>query len=268
MPFTSEPTAMLEGKNVLIAGVGKGLGSEIADVAMREGARLVLGARTEAVIEEEAKNLDESGERVLAFRLDVTERQSCADFVAAAVEKFGPVDVLVNLAALDNVFGGVQGADWDDWHKMFEVNVFGSLYMVEACLPHFSPEGAAVVFVGSQTMYDPPPTKLQAGYAASKSAMIGAMRHLTLELGRKRIRLNNVAPGWMWGPPVEGYVRYRANKKGISEQEVLAEITKNMALDEMATDGDVAEAVIFLASDRARGITGQSLLVNAGEHMR
>ena len=165
----------------------------------------------------------------------MTDRQSCTDFVEAAVEKFGPVDVLVNLAALDNVFGGVQGADWDDWHKMFEVNVFGSLYMVEACLPHFRPEGAAVVFVGSQTMYDPPPTKLQAGYAASKSAMVGAMRHLTFELGRKGIRLNNVAPGWMWGPPVEGYVSYRAKKKGISEEEVLADLTKNMALRH---DGD------------------------------
>ena len=75
----------------------------------------------------------------------------------------------------------------------------------------------------------------------------------------KRQRLNNVAPGWMWGPPVEGYVSYRAKKKGISEVEVLADLTKNMALDEMATDGDVAETVIFLASDRARGITGQSL---------
>ena len=268
MAVAARPTSLLEGKTVLIAGAGKGLGREIAEVAVREGARVLLGARTQSVIEEEATNLDPSGERALPQRLDVTDPQSCADFVAAAVAKFGPVDVLINLAALDNVFGGVQGANWDDWHKMFEVNVFGSLYMVEACLPHFSSEGAAIVFVGSQTMYDPPPTKLQAGYAASKAAMIGAMRHLTLELGRKRIRLNTVAPGWMWGPPVEGYVSYRANKKGITEEEVLADLTKNMALDTMATDGDVAETVIFLASDRARGITGQSLLVNAGEHMR
>jgi NAD(P)-dependent dehydrogenase (short-subunit alcohol dehydrogenase family) len=262
------PKPMLEGKTVLIAGVGKGLGREIAEVAVREGARVVLGARTESVIEEEANNLDPSGERALPQRLDVTDRQSCADFAAAAVEKFGAVDVLVNLAALDTVFGGVQGADWDQWHKMFEVNVFGSLYMVEATLSHFRPEGGAIVFVGSQTMYDPPAAMPQAGYAASKAAVIGAMRHLTLELGRKGIRLNNVAPGWMWGPPVEAYVRWTAKSKGISESEVLAELTQDMALDQMATDGDVAETVIFLASDRARGITGQSLLVNAGEHMR
>ena len=262
------PTPMLENKTVLIAGVGKGLGSEIAQAAFREGARLVLGARTQAVLEEEANNLDPSGERALACRLDVTDRESCNDFVAVASQKFGPVDVLVNLAALDNVFGGVQDANWDDWHKMFEVNVFGSLYMVEAAVPAFAPSGGAIVFVGSQTMYDPPPRMPQAGYAASKAAMLGAMRHMTIELGRKHIRLNNVAPGWMWGPPVEDYVKYRAKKKGVSEQEVLADLTKDMPLGEMATDGDVAEAVIFLASDRAHGITGQSLLVNAGEHMQ
>ena len=264
----SAPTPMLEGKTVLIAGVGKGLGHEIAEAAFREGARLVLGARTTSVLDDEANILDPSGERVLACRLDVTDRESCTDFAAAAAQRFGGVDVLVNLAALDNVFGGVQNANWDDWHKMFEVNVFGSLYMIEASLPHFPAGGGAIVFVGSQTMYDPPARMPQAGYAASKAAMIGAMRHLTIELGRKHIRLNNVAPGWMWGPPVEEYVKYRANKKGITEEEVLADLTKDMPLGEMATDGDVAEAVIFLASDRAHGITGQSLLVNAGEHMQ
>jgi len=258
---------MLEGKNVLIAGVGKGLGREIAEVAVREGAHVVLGARTLSVVEEEARKLDPFGDIVLASRLDVADRQACADFVTAATDKFGHVDVLINLAALDNVFGGVADADWDAWHKMFEVNVFGSLYMVEACLPHFRPERASVVFVGSQTMYDPPPSMPQAGYAATKAAMVGAMRHMTIELGRKKIRVNNVAPGWMWGPPVEGYVSWTAQKKGIPEAEVLAELTSTMPLGEMATDGDVAEAVIFLASERAHGITGQSLLVNAGEHM-
>jgi NAD(P)-dependent dehydrogenase (short-subunit alcohol dehydrogenase family) len=258
---------MLEGKVVLVAGVGQGLGREIVEAAVREGALVVLGARSTDVLEEVAKAADPSGQATLPLRLDVTDRQSCADFVAAASDKFGPIGALINLAALDSVFGGVTNADWDAWHQMFEVNVFGSLYMVEACLPHFAERNAAVVFVGSQTMYDPPPRLLQAGYAASKSAVVGAMRHLTIELGKNHIRLNNVAPGWMWGPPVEGYVKYKASKSELSEEAVLAELTSTLPLGEMATDGDVAEAVIFLASDRAHGITGQSLLVNAGEFM-
>ena len=261
-------TPMLEEKTVLIAGVGKGLGREIAEAAFREGARVVLGARTLTVLEEEANRLDPSSERVLACRLDVTDRQSCADFVAAAAKKFGHVDVLVNLAALDTVFGGVQDAELGRLAQDVRGERLREPVHGRGCRAPLSPSGGAIVFVGSQTMYDPPALMPQAGYAASKAAMIGAMRHLTIELGRKRIRLNNVAPGWMWGPPVEDYVKYRPKKKGISEEEVLADLTKDMPLGEMATDGDVAEAVIFLASDRAHGITGQSLLVNAGEHMQ
>jgi NAD(P)-dependent dehydrogenase (short-subunit alcohol dehydrogenase family) len=260
-------TPMLQGKTLLIAGVGRGLGREVAEVAVREGARVALGARTLEVVEEVARTLDPFEDSAFGCKLDVTKRDQCADFVDASTEKFGDVDALVNLAALDTVFGGVAGADWDAWHEMLEVNLFGSLYMVEACLPHFASSGAAVVFVGSQTMFDAPPSMPQAGYAASKAAVVGAMRHLAIELGRRHVRVNNVAPGWMWGPNVEAYVKWTANKKGVAEDEVVADLTKTMPLGEMATDGDVAEAVVFLASDRARAITGQSLLVNAGEHM-
>ena len=258
---------MFEDKTVLVAGVGRGLGREVAEVALREGARVVLGARTLEVVERIAKALDPSGERAMAHRLDVTDQQACADFAAAASEQFGPVHALVSLAALDTVFGGIADADWKAWHEMIEINLFGAMYMVAATLPHFADHGGAVVFVGSQTMYDPPPAVLQAGYSASKAAVIGAMRHATIELGRRGIRVNSVSPGWMWGPAVEGYVRSTAQSSGVSEDQVKGEITKNLPLGEMATDGDVAEAIMFLASDRARCITGQSLLVNAGEYM-
>jgi len=174
----------------------------------------------------------------------------------------------VDVAALDAVFGGVEDADWDLWHQVLEVNFFGAMYLVQTMLPKLAPEGASVVFVGSQTMYMPPAQVPQAGYAASKAAVIGAMRHMAIELGRRRIRVNNVAPGWMWGPAVESYVSMTAQATGDSEDSVRAGITANLPLGDMATDGDVAEAVIFLASDRARGITGQSILVNAGEFMQ
>lgn len=94
------------------------------------------------------------------------------------------------------------------------------------------------------------------------------MYSLAHELGPHRIRVNTVLPGWIWGPPVQAYVRFAADSEGVPEAEVLARLTERMALPELATDGDVAEAAAFLASDRARAITGQSLLVNAGELMR
>lgn len=258
---------MLQGRTVVVAGAGRGLGREVADVALREGARVALGARSLGTIEELAKELDSSGDRVLAHRLDVTDRDSCAEFLAAVSDRFGSLHALVDIAAFDAVFGGIQDADWDQWHEVMEINFFGSMYIVAAAMPHFAQQGAAVVFVGSQTMFLPPPAVPQAAYSGSKSATVGAMRHLAIELGRRRVRVNNVAPGWMWGPAVEVYVKMTAKGQGVPEQEVKDGISRDFPLGEMATDGDVAETIMFLASERARGITGQSILVNAGEYM-
>ena len=88
------------------------------------------------------------------------------------------------------------------------------------------------------------------------------------ELGSDRIRVNSVVPTWMWGPPVEAFVAYQAKERGVSNEEIIEGITSNMAIKEIPADEDVAEAAIFLCSDRARMITGQSLFVNAGELMR
>jgi NAD(P)-dependent dehydrogenase (short-subunit alcohol dehydrogenase family) len=126
--------------------------------------------------------------------------------------------------------------------------------------------GGAVVLIGSQAMFSPQTP--QAAYGASKGGLLSAMYYIAKELGPSKIRANMVVPTWMWGPPVEAYVAMTAKQRGIEPDEVIAEITANMPLGEIPADGDVAEAVVFLCSDRARMITGQSLLVNAGELMR
>src|SRR5579862_6690375 len=129
---------LFEGKTVVVAGVGRGLGREVAEVAYREGAQVVLGARSDDTVEEVAAALDASGRRVLTHRLDVTDRASCAAFMAGANDRFGPLHALVVVAALDTVFGGIENADWDEWHRTMEVNFFGTLYVISAVLPHLA----------------------------------------------------------------------------------------------------------------------------------
>ena len=107
----------------------------------------------------------------------------------------------------------------------------------------------------------------QIAYASSKGALLSAMYHLAAELGPDRIRVNAVIPTWMWGPPVQMYVDWQSGERGISKDDVIGEITGNMAIPEIPADEDVAEAVVWLCSDRARMVTGQSLMVNAGEVM-
>jgi NAD(P)-dependent dehydrogenase (short-subunit alcohol dehydrogenase family) len=108
---------------------------------------------------------------------------------------------------------------------------------------------------------------MQMAYASSKAALTGAMHHLAQEIGPQGVRVNEVAPGWMWGPPVEGYVQWMAQERGVPNDDVLHELTDRMPLRRMATDGEVAEAIVFFCSPRAGGITGQTLFVNAGEIM-
>ena len=126
--------------------------------------------------------------------------------------------------------------------------------------------GGSLVLVGSQSMYAP--QLPQAGYAASKGALLSAMYYLADELGADGTRVNMVVPSWMWGPPVEAFVKMRAKAEGLSEDAVKADIQSRIPLGEIVPDEDVAEAALFFASDRSRGITGQSLMVNGGEMMR
>ncbi|MFI0261149.1 SDR family oxidoreductase [Streptomyces sp. NPDC017056] len=260
---------LLRDKTVVVSGVGAGLGHQVALACARDGASVVLGARTESRLAETAALADPSGERVAWRVTDIADEDQCAALAALAAERFGGIDAVVHVAALDSHFGGLADADFETWRRVVDVNLFGTLRMTRACLPSMTERGGgSVVFVGTQSSVAAPSEVRQAAYAASKGALVSAMYSLARELGPRRIRVNTVQPGWMWGPPVEAYVRYAADAEGVPESEVLGRLTARMALPEMATDADVAQSAVFLASDRARAITGQSLLVNAGEVMR
>ncbi|MFJ5995896.1 SDR family oxidoreductase [Streptomyces sp. NPDC092370] len=260
--------SLLAGKTVVVSGVGAGLGRRVAAAVVRDGGRAVLGARTEASLAKTAAEIDPGG-ACAAYRVtDISDEAQCEALAEVARERFGGIDAVVHVAALDGCFGGLEDADFESWRTVLEVNLLGTLRMTRACLPSLKEGGGSVVFIGTQSAVAAPSQVRQTAYAASKGALTSAMYSLARELGPYRIRVNTVLPGWMWGPPVRAYVRFAAESEGVSEAAVLGRLTDRMALPELATDGDVADAAVFLASDRARAITGQSLLVNAGELMR
>ncbi|ARP71684.1 short-chain dehydrogenase [Streptomyces pluripotens] len=261
--------SLLTGKTVVVSGVGAGLGRQVAAAVVREGGNAVLGARTEAYLAECAAGIDPDGAHTAYRATDITDEGQCTELAALARERFGSVGAVVQVAAWDSYFGGVEDADFSVWRSVIDVNLLGTLRMTRACLPALKAGGGgAVVFIGTQSAVAAPSQVRQAAYAASKGALTSAMYALAREVGPYRIRVNSVLPGWMWGPPVQAYVRFAAQSEGVPEAAVLARLTGRMALPELATDADVADAAVFLSSDRARAITGQSLLVNAGELMR
>ncbi|MEV5948261.1 SDR family oxidoreductase [Streptomyces sp. NPDC051993] len=258
---------LLSGKTVIVSGVGAGLGHQVAAAVVRDGGNAVLGARTEANLAKSAAEIDPDGAHTAYLATDITDEGQCEALAALAAERFGGIDAVVHVAAWDSYFGGLQDADFATWQRVIDVNLLGTLRMTRACLPALKRRGGSVVIIGTQSAVAAPSQVRQAAYAASKGALTSAMYSMARELGPERIRVNTVLPGWMWGPPVQAYVQFTAHTDGVPEEEVLARLTERMALPELATDGDVAEAVVFLACDRSRSITGQSLLVNAGELM-
>ncbi|MBA3654455.1 MAG: SDR family oxidoreductase, partial [Actinobacteria bacterium] len=196
----------------------------------------------------------------------LTDSDQCRRLVEATTDHFGGVDILANSAFQPGELKRFADSDLRQWRDLFEVNVFGTLELTQCAIPALRARGGgAVVFVNSMVIRKTGAIA-EGGYAASKGALFAAARVLAHELGRDKIRVNSVVPGWMWGPNVQMYVDYMAQKRGVAPEEIKAEIAKPMALGEIPTSEEVSEAVAFLASDRASAITGQTLDVNGGEY--
>jgi NAD(P)-dependent dehydrogenase (short-subunit alcohol dehydrogenase family) len=254
---------LLKDKVAVVSGVGPGLGKEIALALAREGAAVVLGARTEAQLKDVAAEIEGTGGRALWVQTNITDVEQCRRLVHTATDGFGRVDVLVNNAFRPDAFERFEDVDLDKWRRIFEVNVFGSLQLTKEVIPPMKAQGGgSIVFINSMIIRKVLPN--QGGYAASKGALLTAAQVLARELGSYKIRVNSVVPGWMWGPSVEALFEMRAGE-GRSKQEQYDEIAREISLGVIPPDDDVANAVVFFASDRSALVTGQSLDVNGGE---
>jgi NAD(P)-dependent dehydrogenase (short-subunit alcohol dehydrogenase family) len=257
---------ILEGKTVLVSGVGPGLGSEIARRVLRDGGHLAIGARNAEKLESIAKELDPAGERTLAHPFDITDEEACRAIVADTEKRFGRLDAMAQVAAAEPM-GNLESTPASDFMRSTEVNVVGSVQLVRACVPAFERAGGgAVVLIGSQSTDLPPPSP-QLAYSASKGALRSVAITLASELGPRGIRVNSVIPTWMWGPPVQGYVRWQAKKRGVEEAEIKRELEGLFPLGRIPLDDDVAEAVVLFLSDRMQMVTGQFLRVDGGQRM-
>lgn len=255
---------LLKDKTAIVSGVGPGLGKEIALAFAREGADVALGARTESYLEEVRGEIEALGRRAVVSRTDITDRGECDALVQAAVDAFGHLDVLVHNAFAPDAFQLFEDVDLAAWRHIMDVNLFGSLQLTQAAIPHMKSRGAgSIVFVNSMIIRKVLP--LQGGYATSKGALMTAAQVLAKELGPHGIRVNSIVPGWMWGPSVEMYFQMQEAQTGRSVQEHYDEIASQIVLGEIPPDDDCANAAVFFASDLSRVITGQSLDVNGGE---
>jgi NAD(P)-dependent dehydrogenase (short-subunit alcohol dehydrogenase family) len=255
---------LLEHKVAMVTGIGPGVGRATALALAGEGAKVALVARTADRLEEVAVEIRDAGGEALVCPASVTDAAQCRAAVDATIAKFGGIDVLVN-SAFRAHYDDFEHANLDKWRKTYEVNVFGPLQLTQYVIPSMKARGGgSIVFVNSMSARKIRP--FEGAYSTSKGALLVAVQALAKELGGAGIRVNTVAPGWIWGPNVQLFVEMECQNRGVTAEEVIEEITAQIPLGFIPPSEDIASAILFFASDLARSITGQELDVNGGEY--
>ena len=256
---------LLENKVAIVSGIGPGVGQAVALACAREGANVVLGARTEERLQELAKEIESRGGKVAYRPTDIRKEDDCTALARTAVESFGGVDVLVNNAFWHGRMGEMADMPLDMWRKAFETNLIGSLQMTRAVTPSMTERGGGSV-VMVNTLAARQAYEEEAPYAASKGALLTAARSLARNLGPSGIRVNSVLPGPIWGPSLEWWFAEQARERGVTPEEFYASEASGTALRHIPTSEEVAEVILFFASDLSKAVTGQTLDVNAGSY--
>lgn len=253
----------LEGRVGIVSGIGPGMGRSIALALAREGADVVLAARGEEKLTAVAKEVEALGRRAVWRPTNIVNPDDCSALVDLATSELGRIDVLVNNAFAHPPMRSIMDAPSDDWNLVHKVNVVGTIQMTKAAVPHMK-DGSSVVMVASMAARTGQPG--EGPYAASKAALLTAVRTLAQELGPQGVRVNAIVPGYIWGPSLEIWFDYLAKERGVDPSDVYDEVASQTALRHIPTADEIAEAVLFMASPMSRAITGQALDVNGGHY--
>jgi NAD(P)-dependent dehydrogenase (short-subunit alcohol dehydrogenase family) len=239
------------------------MGRDVSLALAREGADLVLAARTASKLTEVANEVRAAGRRALEVPTDITSVDDCRRLVERATKEYGRIDVLVNNAFDMGGFVPMEDATADDLLRPIRVNLVGSMQLTHEVLPVMKAQGkGAIVMINSMIIRDVLPN--MGPYGASKAALMAATQGLAREVGVHGIRVNSVVPGYIWGPSLQSYFAFQAEQRGVDPQVIYDEVAANTALRHLPHSEEIADAVVFFASDLSRVVTGQSLDVNGG----
>ena len=255
----------LEGRKAIVTGAAKGMGAAITTALAREGADVVLAARDTAPLDEVAEDVRALGREAVVVGCDVTSEAEVRAMVARALEVFGGrIDILVNVAGVTGpIETPVQDIDVADFDHVVAANERGTFLPIKYVVPTMIRQnGGKIVNIGGTSGLRG--YAMRTAYSASKWAVRGITRTVALELGPHNINVNAVCPGIVDGPRMQKLCEEKARLRGWSVDEVYDEYVQDMALKRVTTAEDVANAVLFMASDDSRQITGQHIAVDGG----
>jgi len=255
---------MLEGKVVVISGVGPALGTTLAQRCAAEGADLVLAARTAERLDDVSKQITGMGRRAVAVATDITDDAQVDNLVTQTLAAYGKADVLINNAFRVPSMKPLADTTFQHIRDAIELTVLGALRLTQGFTPALAEAKGSVVNVNSMVIRHSQPK--YGAYKMAKAALLAMSQSLSTELGAQGIRVNSVAPGYIWGETLKSYFTHQAGKYGTTVEQIYDATAAQSDLKRLPTENEVASAILFMASDLSSGITGQTLDVNCGEY--
>lgn len=244
----------LKGHKALITGGDSGLGAAVAIAYAREGADVAISylPSEQPDADRIIKAIEDAGQKALAFPGDLTELAQCEKIVEETVEAFGGLDIVMNNASRQIWHDSIENISDESFDQTMKANIYSSFRVTKAALPHLKP-GSSIIFTSSIQAYDPSETLVD--YALTKAAMNNFSKGLAQQLGPKGIRVNAVAPGPFWTPLQPSYGQ---------PQEKLTQFGQDTPLGRAGQPAEIAGAYVYLASDDASYVSGETLGLTGG----
>ncbi|WP_109525804.1 MULTISPECIES: SDR family oxidoreductase [Nocardia] len=265
-PDTYRPVPLLLDKVIVVSGIGPGLGHSLTIEAARMGADLVLVSRTETKLRKLADEVAALERRALVATTDITDEQQRRALVERSLDEFGRVDCLINNAFAIPPMNPITQIELDALRTANETNVFAPLRLSALFADALERSRGSIVMLNSCVSYSSQPE--YSGYKLSKGALAHLASSLATELGPRGIRVNSVAPSYVYEGINKAYFDWLADQAGVDHAEIYRRKAAPTDLRRLAGPEEVARAALFLASDLATAVTGQMLTVDCGEFHR
>jgi 3-hydroxybutyrate dehydrogenase len=256
----------LDGKVALITGAASGIGRGIAKRYLEEGARVVIADLNLDAAKESAAILADA-KTAVGIGMDVANEAQVNAGVESALGTFGRLDTLVSNAGIQIVHR-IEEFPYAEWKRLMAIHLDGSFLATKACIKQmYKQKSGALIYMGSVHSYEASP--LKSAYVTAKHGLVGLMRTVAMEGARHGVRANVICPGFVRTPLVDKQIPEQARALGISEERVIKDVMLGETVDgEFTTVADVAEVALMLAAFRSNALTGQSIIVSHGWHMK